>query len=72
MTLEDDKHVVRRFLEELFGAGNLNLLDELVASNAVHIPVNKAISYGWEPGREGFSPTTSFDSLSCMPSCTKA
>ncbi len=54
MTLEDDKHVVRRFLEELFGAGNLHLLDELVASHAVHIPVNKAISYGWEPGREGF------------------
>ena len=42
MTLEDNKHVVRRFLEELFGAGNLHLLDELVASHAVHIPVNKA------------------------------
>jgi len=54
MTLEDNKRVVRRFLEELFGAGNLNLLDELVAPNAVHIPVNKATSYGWEPGREGF------------------
>ena len=54
MTLEDNKRVVRRFLEELFGLGNLHLLDELVAPNAVHVPTNKAMTYGWEPGREGF------------------
>jgi predicted ester cyclase len=54
MTLEDNKRVVRRFLEELFGAGNLRLLDELVAPHAVHVPANKAVTYGWEPGREGF------------------
>jgi hypothetical protein len=36
MTLEENKRVVRRFSEELFGAGNLHLLDELVAPHAVH------------------------------------
>ncbi len=54
MTLKDNKLVVRRFLEELFGSGNLHLLDELVAPNAVHVPANKTMTYGWEPGREGF------------------
>jgi predicted ester cyclase len=52
MTLEENKRVVRRYLEELFGAGNLNLLAELVAPNAAHVP-SGAITYGWESGREG-------------------
>ena len=50
MTLEDNKRVVRRFSEELFGAGHLDLLDELVAPDAVHA----ASTSNWEPGREGF------------------
>jgi predicted ester cyclase len=50
MTLEENKRVVRRFFAELFGAGNLHLLDELVAPHAVHA----ASTSGWEPGREGF------------------
>lgn len=50
MTLEKNKRVVRRFLEALFGTGNLDLLDELVAPDAVHA----ASTSNWEPGREGF------------------
>jgi predicted ester cyclase len=50
MTLQQNKRVVRRFFEELFGAGNLHLLDALVAPHAVHV----ASTSGWEPGREGF------------------
>lgn len=50
MTLEENKRVVRRFFEELFGAGNLHVLDELVAPHAEHA----ASTSSWEPGREGF------------------
>jgi predicted ester cyclase len=50
MALEENKRVVRRFFEELFGTGNLNVLDELVAPHAVHA----ASTSNWEPGREGF------------------
>jgi predicted ester cyclase len=50
MTLEENKRVVRRFSEELFGTGNLQLLDEIIAPHAVHT----ASTSNWEPGREGF------------------
>lgn len=36
MSLKDNKAVVQRFIEEVWGAGNLNLVDKLVADEHVH------------------------------------
>jgi len=49
MALENNKHVVRRFFEELVGEGNWALFEELVTPDAVHVA-----SVRWAPGREGF------------------
>jgi len=49
MALEDNKRVVRRFFEELAGESHWALLEELVASDAVHVGSTR-----WPPGREGF------------------
>ncbi len=49
MALEDNKHVVRRFYEELLEEGNWALLEELIAPDAVHLAPSR-----WPPGREGF------------------
>lgn len=37
MSVEQNKSVVRKFFEEIMNKGNLNLIDELVASNWVNI-----------------------------------
>jgi steroid delta-isomerase-like uncharacterized protein len=50
MTLEDNRHTVRRFFEELVGRGNMALLEEIIAPDAVHV----ASVTDWPPGREGF------------------
>ncbi len=36
MSAEDNKAVVLRFIEDVWGKGNLNIVDELIANNHVH------------------------------------
>jgi len=49
MTLDEKKQVIRRFVDEVLNAGNLDVLDELVAEDFVEqLPFP-----GQGPGREG-------------------
>lgn len=50
MSTEGNKAIARRFAEEVWGKGNLDVVDELLATNFV----NHDRSPGMTPDREGF------------------
>ncbi len=50
MSTEGNKAIARRFAEEVWGKGNLDVVDELLATNFV----NHDPSPGMTPDREGF------------------
>ncbi len=51
MSAETNKAVSRRFLEEVFGKGKLNVLDEIIASD--HVNSGPGTLPGLTPGPEG-------------------
>jgi steroid delta-isomerase-like uncharacterized protein len=50
MTAEQNAEVMRRYLEEVVGSGNLPLLDEIAAEEMVD---HTAVAAGWGTGRQG-------------------
>jgi len=50
MATEQDKALIRRFIEELFNQGNMSLADEILAPNFVE---NEQLPPGIPNGREG-------------------
>lgn len=51
MSLEINKRTARRLYEEIIGQGSFDLVDELVAEDAID---HNAEAQGWPSGREGF------------------
>ncbi|HUZ51348.1 MAG TPA: ester cyclase [Streptosporangiaceae bacterium] len=50
MTADQNAEIMRRYLTEVVGAGNLSLLDELAAEDMVD---HTAVAAGWGTGRQG-------------------
>lgn len=55
MTTEQNKATFRRFVEEVFNKGNVDMVDELVAPDFVE---NEELPPGFPPGREGVKQLT--------------
>ncbi len=56
MSSEQNKAVIRRFIDEVFNSGNVIAIDELVADNVV----DHVIIPGLAPGKEGFKQRAAF------------
>ena len=55
MSTEQNKAAARRLIEEVFNQGNIDLIDEIVASDFVE---HEDMGPGIPPGREGLKPAT--------------